>query len=149
MVKTVPAMVSRSAAVAAPESSAQSAMSPAPTRTGSPDADGAADAEPAAALAIAWLVAAGVCCVTLVPKVAPGLPADRLTRLANPNSRIRVALKATTPSPTDRAIVRGPSGRGSSLIGRAYPRASVTVAMARSKRSEAALRSNRSKFPAA
>ena len=78
--------------------------------------------EPSGApLAIAWLVAAGVGCVALAPSVAPGLPADRLTRLANPNSRIRVALKATTPSPTDRAIVRGPSGRGSSLIGKSLP----------------------------
>src|SRR6476469_4405784 len=98
-------------------------MSPAPTRTGSSGAEGGADSEPGPpdALAIARLAAADVWRVAVAPSVAPGLPADRLTRLANPKSRIRVALKATTPSPTDRAIVRGPGGRGSSLIAKSLP----------------------------
>ena len=105
------------------------------------------------AIAIAWLVTAGVGRVGAVaPSVAaagaPRRPADeaRRTRTAGSGSRRR----RPTPSadgPGDRA--GGPGGRGSSLIGKSLPRASLTVAMARSKRSEAALRSSRSKFPAA
>ena len=73
-------------------------MSPAPTRTGSPDAEGAGELEPEPdALAISWFVAPGVGCVAIAPSVAPGLPPDRLKRLANPNSRISVALKAGAP----------------------------------------------------
>src|SRR6188472_2615270 len=97
-------------------------MSPAPTRTGSLCAEGAAEREPEPEpLAIAWLATPCSGCVAVAQSVAPGLPADRLTRLANPNSRIRVALKATAPRPTDRAIAGGPGGRGSSLIGKSLP----------------------------
>jgi hypothetical protein len=90
-VKTVPSIVSRSAAVAAPESSAQSAMSPAPTRMGSAEAlalgsPGLEDGVPADALAegVADTVGAGVGALLLFGAVQVTMIATGLARGERP-----------------------------------------------------------------
>src|SRR5215210_9066360 len=106
-------MESRRAAVAAPESSPQSAISPAPTRTGSPEGDG--DEEPVAA-DIDGPDAVDVASVLLARGVVLASPAVRLITLDRPKSKINVALNATSPSTTEPASERGPGCREGSLI---------------------------------
>ena len=121
-------------------------MSPAPTRTGSPDGEAAGDADE---VATAWLGAITVGRVPVARGVARGAPSRPPDDADHPEQQDQGGAERDRSEPHDRAIERGPGRRGASLIGESLPLRLGHGRESPFEAPEAAFRNSRSKFPAA